>query len=335
MAVGAAGEAGLIHRDIKPENLLLTKKGQIKIADFGLSRATADENRLHLTQPGVTLGTPLYMSPEQVQGHEIDHRSDLYSLGVTYYHMLAGEPPFRGETAVAVAMKHVHEKPVSLAVHRPDLPSELVAVVMKLMAKAPKDRYQSAAELLKDLGRLKELIASRATKADGTPTTAGVAKTVLMAQPATTEPLTESASAPRPQWKPGWGTFSAATIMALILGSGLGWLARAEDLLALNASQPEQTPALWMAPWSAIRKEAIASEQYRAALLRSSASNRDAAWLAVPGWFPEDHEWSYAAYLQLAHHYLRAEDRTRWPTLPPSSRLPRRNPTHPGKNGNS
>src|SRR5689334_10473545 len=95
VAIGAAGELGLIHRDIKPENLLLTKKGQVKIADFGLCRDQDADHRLDLTGPGVTLGTPLYMSPEQAQGHALDHRSDLYSLGVTFYHMLGGEPPFR------------------------------------------------------------------------------------------------------------------------------------------------------------------------------------------------------------------------------------------------
>src|SRR4051794_12281662 len=94
LAVGAAGEAGLIHRDIKPENLLLTRKGQVKVADFGLARLPDAEHQ-HLTAPGMTLGTPMYMSPEQVQGKDLDHRSDLYSLGVTFYHMLAGQPPFR------------------------------------------------------------------------------------------------------------------------------------------------------------------------------------------------------------------------------------------------
>src|SRR5262245_25895277 len=96
VAIGAAGEIGLIHRDIKPENLLLTRKGQVKVADFGLCR-DQDASKIHLTQPGVTMGTPQYMSPEQAQGHALDHRSDLYSLGVTAYHMLTGNPPFRGE----------------------------------------------------------------------------------------------------------------------------------------------------------------------------------------------------------------------------------------------
>ena len=106
--------------------------------------------RSDLTQSGVTMGTPLYMSPEQAQGHPLDHRSDLYSLGVTYYFMMAGEPPFRADSAVALALKHVREIPRSLMNHRPDLPLEIDRLVMKLMAKDPADRYQSAAD---DAGR--------------------------------------------------------------------------------------------------------------------------------------------------------------------------------------
>ncbi len=122
VAIGAAGALGLIHRDIKPENLLLTKKGQVKIADFGLCRDQDADQQLDLTQPGVTLGTPAVHEPGASPGQALDHRSDLYSLGVTFYHMLAGEPPFRAETPLALALKHVKDTPVSLAVHRPDLP---------------------------------------------------------------------------------------------------------------------------------------------------------------------------------------------------------------------
>src|SRR4051812_40751483 len=157
VAIGAAGEVGLIHRDIKPENLLLTRKGQVKVADFGLCR-DQDAKKIHLTQPGVTMGTPQYMSPEQAQGHALDHRSDLYSLGVTAYHMLTGNPPFRGESALAVALKHVKDTPVSPVVHRPEIPAELDRLVMKLMAKDPARRYQSAAEMLRDLGKIRETI---------------------------------------------------------------------------------------------------------------------------------------------------------------------------------
>ena len=137
VAVGVAGEVGLVHRDIKPENLLLTRKGQVKVADFGLCR-DLDSEDVHLTQPGVTMGTPTYMSPEQAQGRKLDHRSDLYSLGVTFYHMLTGEVPFRAETPLAIALKHVHDTPVSPRVHRPEIPVELEKLVLKLMAKAPR-----------------------------------------------------------------------------------------------------------------------------------------------------------------------------------------------------
>src|SRR5947209_11776744 len=155
VAVGAAGELGLIHRDIKPENLLLTKKGQVKIADFGLCR-DLDSDALNLTQTGITMGTPLYMSPEQAQGNELDHRSDLYSLGVTFYHMLAGVPPFKAETPLAMALKHVKDRPPSIAIHRSDIPLDLDRLVMKLMAKSPGDRFQSAGEMLRELARVRE-----------------------------------------------------------------------------------------------------------------------------------------------------------------------------------
>ena len=154
-ALQRARELGLVHRDIKPENILITRKIEVKIADFGLSRYFANsEQALNLTQTGVTLGTPLYMSPEQVRGLPIDHRSDLYSLGVTIYHMLAGVPPFSGNTAFEVALQHVQTEPPNLAELRNDLPDDLLALVHRLMAKSPEERYQSARELLRDLANI-------------------------------------------------------------------------------------------------------------------------------------------------------------------------------------
>jgi serine/threonine-protein kinase len=155
-ALERAGELGFVHRDIKPENILLSKKGEVKVTDFGLSRCFATDAPLHLTQSGVTMGTPLYMSPEQVRGQPVDPRSDIYSFGVTSYHMLAGEPPFRGSTAFDVALQHVQGEARPLGSIRPDLPPELCAVVHKMMARRPEDRYQSAREILNDLARLKD-----------------------------------------------------------------------------------------------------------------------------------------------------------------------------------
>jgi eukaryotic-like serine/threonine-protein kinase len=163
-ALQRAGELGIIHRDIKPENILLTRKGEVKVADFGLSLAvTSEQPALNLTQTGVTMGTPLYMSPEQVEGKPLDPRTDMYSFGVSCYYMLSGQPPFRGHTAFEVALQHVQSEPAPLATIRPDLPAELCAIVHKMMAKKPDDRYQTCRELLVDLAQVRQALNSAGT----------------------------------------------------------------------------------------------------------------------------------------------------------------------------
>jgi serine/threonine-protein kinase len=155
-ALVRAGELGIVHRDIKPDNILLTRKGEAKVADFGLSRVQAGAGALHLTQSGVTMGTPLYMAPEQAEGKEVDGRTDIYSFGVTCYHMLAGEPPFRGATAVEVALQHVTGKVPPLSEARPDLPPAVCTLVHRMMARNPEDRYQTARDVLRDIAKLRE-----------------------------------------------------------------------------------------------------------------------------------------------------------------------------------
>ena len=151
-ALQVAAEAGITHRDIKPENIMRSSRGIIKVADFGLARLgpDADASRANLTQAGFTLGTPRYMSPEQVQGNQVDARSDLYSLGVTMYHLLAGRPPFEADDPLALAVMHLHDRPTPLdrARGKNDLPEWLIAVVNRLMSKLPSDRFQSPSELL-------------------------------------------------------------------------------------------------------------------------------------------------------------------------------------------
>jgi len=157
-ALELAAEAGITHRDIKPENIMRSSRGIIKVADFGLARIRTDmsASQTSLTQAGLTLGTPRYMSPEQVQGHPVDARSDLYSLGVTMYHLLAGRPPFEADDPLALALMQLQETPTPLDRARakratdgqPDLPEWLIAVVTRLMNKSPQDRFQSPSELL-------------------------------------------------------------------------------------------------------------------------------------------------------------------------------------------
>ncbi|MCH8048120.1 MAG: serine/threonine protein kinase [Planctomycetes bacterium] len=153
-ALHKSAEHGIIHRDIKPENIMLTTDGLVKVADFGLARITRDEAAPNLTQIGVTMGTPLYMSPEQVEGKLLDPRSDIYSLGVTFFQLLTGQTPFQGETALSVAVKHLNESPQRLESLRSDLPDGLCRIVHQMLEKNPDDRYQSARQLILDLRAL-------------------------------------------------------------------------------------------------------------------------------------------------------------------------------------
>jgi serine/threonine-protein kinase len=322
-AVGAAGEVGLIHRDIKPENLLLTKKGQVKVADFGLCR-DLDSDRHHVTQPGVTMGTPLYMSPEQARGQAMDHRSDLYSLGVTYYHMLAGHPPFRAETALALAMKHVVDIPVDLSVHRPDLPPDLCRLVMKLMEKLPADRYQSAAEMLRDLNKIREAIQISALAAASGATITPPPRDAIAAidtsprpkptLPPKTPVLPEvrDSTAPKGRAWPSARLFALASVVGLSLGAFVGWLARPADLMAAQPGARPAPPALWIAPdWERVERKETPAAQYRFAQVQPPGHDRLAAWVAVAGHHPGDAEWASRSYIQLARELFLNRDRDR------------------------
>ena len=154
-ALRAASEAGIVHRDIKPENIMLTRNGVAKVTDFGLAQLNQPSApRMNLTQMGTTMGTPWYMSPEQIQGDKLDYRSDQYSLGVTCYHMFAGQPPFPGKNAVTVAVQHLKELPQPLKSLRADLPIELCDVIHRMLQKKPADRFQAPADLEQALQRL-------------------------------------------------------------------------------------------------------------------------------------------------------------------------------------
>jgi len=157
-ALAKSAQAGIVHRDIKPENLLVTQAGEVKVADFGLARIL--EQDLELTQHGMAIGTPLYMSPEQAAGAVVDVRSDLYSLGATVYHLLTGRPPFTAATSFAVALAHQNDPPAAIAAFRPELPAGLGRVVEQLLAKRPEDRCGSPLELLEAVEAVEMAISS-------------------------------------------------------------------------------------------------------------------------------------------------------------------------------
>ena len=144
-ALDYAHRQGVVHRDIKPENILLTEKHAM-VADFGIARALSTGGEQSLTQTGMSVGTPGYMSPEQAMGSDVDARSDIYALGSVLYEVLAGEPAFSGPTAQAVIARLLTEEPRPLSTVRPGLPSGLEPVIRKAMAKVSADRYASAAE---------------------------------------------------------------------------------------------------------------------------------------------------------------------------------------------
>jgi beta-lactam-binding protein with PASTA domain/predicted Ser/Thr protein kinase len=154
-ALGFAHSRGVVHRDVKPGNVLIATTGQAKVTDFGIARALSSPSE-DLTQAGSVMGTATYFSPEQAQGFAVDARSDLYSLGVVLYETVCGRPPFTGETPVAIAYKHVQEAPPRPSSIVSGIPEGLEAIIGKLLAKNPDDRYLSADDLRADLRRYLE-----------------------------------------------------------------------------------------------------------------------------------------------------------------------------------
>ena len=141
----AAHNRGLVHRDIKPGNIMITPSGKVKVTDFGIVSIQNEDS--DITKTGSILGTASYISPEQAQGKPVSVESDLYSLGTVMYELIAGRPPFEGETPIATATKHLTEKPKKLSVYRKDIPKGLENAVLKLLHKYPKDRYKNAEDL--------------------------------------------------------------------------------------------------------------------------------------------------------------------------------------------
>jgi eukaryotic-like serine/threonine-protein kinase len=149
-ALAAAHSEGVVHRDLKPQNILVDKEDNLYVSDFGLAKSF-EESSAGLTKTGAFLGTPRYMSPEQVEGKPADQRSDLYAYGLILYEMLTGDVPFTGESTLKVMYQRVQEKPKNPKLANPELPNWLIRVTMHCLERAPEARYQSAYEILADL----------------------------------------------------------------------------------------------------------------------------------------------------------------------------------------
>jgi serine/threonine protein kinase len=154
----AAHARKLVHRDVKPQNVLIDPDGRAKVTDFGIARSLEAKG---MTATGRVLGTTDYVSPEQAMGEDVDERSDAYSLGIVLYEMLTGDVPFRAETQVGVAMKHVNEPMPDVQARRPEVSASVAAVVDRATTKDPRDRYSTVAEMVRDLEQTLEVEAAR------------------------------------------------------------------------------------------------------------------------------------------------------------------------------
>ncbi|HEX4413659.1 MAG TPA: serine/threonine-protein kinase [Lacipirellulaceae bacterium] len=269
-ALAKASSEGIVHRDIKPENIMLARSGEVKVADFGLARVAGD-GAVQLTQVGVTMGTPLYMSPEQIEGKPLDSRSDIYSLGVTAYHMLAGEPPFIGETPLSVAVQHLNQQSTPLVTRRPDVPPKLATLIERMMAKNPADRPSDPADLLVDVHTLATEGAQEGWAA--TPDPASLTQILVAADQRSTattrlDSLMKTMALPRPQ-RAKYGWWIAGILGCLLAGAAIGAATSPRSLWSGAKVAPPQQDTVW------------------GQLYLAKDVDTEAAWEAVADYFPD------------------------------------------------
>jgi eukaryotic-like serine/threonine-protein kinase len=257
---------------------------------------TGEGSTNELTQVGITLGTPLYMSPEQVEGKPLDPRSDIYSFGVTCYHMLSGSPPFRGETALGVAVQHLKKQPEPLESLRGDLPPALCRIVHQMLAKDPAQRFATARDLLRELRRVQIEHFGDDWPEDLPAWDSQVGETSVDLRMAATQQLAglmkTMALQRRRRRSRAW--FAAGLFIAFALG-GLGaWYA---------VVPPSWLAEAQTAPQTVPKQPTVILQWYRA-----SDSNTEAAWQSVITYFPEKTYFTLRAKQQLALIYLHNDD---------------------------
>ena len=244
-ALEAIHAQGLIHRDIKPHNVLLAGDGRVKVTDFGIAYATGSQ---HLTQTNTVLGTAQYLAPEQILRQSVDQRTDCYSLGVVLYEMLVGQPPFAGDSPVAVALQHAYSRPPAPRERRADLSSEVEEIVLTALAKDPAERYQSAAAFKAAIEAVRALAISSGTLALPIPpphAPPGIPADRIVSTP----PAARHSLSPQARW------FLAVPLLLLLVIGGGKALMRQPSGLALTdiraASTASVVPSPSVAPTTA------------------------------------------------------------------------------------
>lgn len=308
-ALEKTSNEGIVHRDIKPENILISDTREVKIADFGLARVLqpGDEQGPGLTQTGMTVGTPLYMSPEQTQGKRLDFRSDMYSLGITCYHALAGHPPFQGETSLSVALAHVNQQAKPLEEIRSDIPPALARIVHRMIAKDPETRFSSFLELRQELRQHRLLMTTSRPAEPGSRTMAGLdwdscpldsTQRHLVSVTQKLGDLMRRETSRRRSFARGTRLpLILVTLLPFLLGGALAYCHLRMRPIFLQ--EPEPVP---------IPKQHNVAEQWLYAVRLGSESGWqpkiEDAWNAVGKYFPEyENTWGIKAKEQLARYY--------------------------------
>jgi serine/threonine-protein kinase len=293
-ALNKAAEHGIVHRDIKPENIMLAASGEVKVADFGLARLYTQDETNNLTQVGVTMGTPLYMSPEQVEGRPLDPRSDIYSLGITWYQMLTGEAPFRGDTALSIAVQHLGSQPPRLENIRPDLPAPICRIIHKMLAKDPRDRHDTPRQLLIELRAVSiELFNDDPGDEFNGWGTDDLLSVVDARRQATQRLAVAMKTSALPVMRRGATRRWLLIGVCLLLGIAAAWALRERPLITAAPDDDEAIP-----------REETAEAQYIYAFIR----NTEAAWKSVGEYFPNDKNHAHRAMQGLALLYLQDYD---------------------------